>query len=116
MAGSGGIVVMDEDTDIVAVCARIMRFRPTSRAVGCTPCRRRQPAGSKICTRLADGYGQPGDVDLLSSIAYTLATPSVRSVKPPRIDDGLSPFRPDFEARLASRAGELPPLLSGAHP
>src|SRR5262249_34961290 len=26
MAGSGGVVVMDEDTDLVAVCARIMRF------------------------------------------------------------------------------------------
>ena len=39
MAGSGGIVVMDSDTDIVAVCARIMRFYAHESCGQCTPCR-----------------------------------------------------------------------------
>ena len=69
MAGSGGVVVMDEDTDVVAVCARIMRFYAHESCGQCTPCREGSGWLARVCTRLANGYGHPGDVDLCASIA-----------------------------------------------
>ena len=50
-----------------------MRFTPTSRVVSARRVAKGTGWMSKICTRLADGYGQPGDIDLLSSIAYGIA-------------------------------------------
>lgn len=69
MAGSGGVVVMDEDTDIVAVCARIIRFYAHESCGQCTPCREGTGWLSRVCSRLARGEGRPGDVELCQSIA-----------------------------------------------
>ena len=119
MAGSGGIVVMDEDTDIVSVCARIMRFYAHESCGQCTPCREGTGWMSKICTRLADGYGQPGDIDLLSSIAYGIAgntiCPLGEAAAWPMMGF-VTKFRPDFEARLAQSRGLPPAGYHGAHP
>ncbi|MCS6914063.1 MAG: NADH-ubiquinone oxidoreductase-F iron-sulfur binding region domain-containing protein [Myxococcales bacterium] len=73
MAGSGGVVVMDEDTDIVAVCARIMRFYAHESCGQCTPCREGTGWLARVCTRLAEGKGRPGDTDLCASIAHGIA-------------------------------------------
>ena len=119
MAGSGGIVVMDEDTDIVSVCARIMRFYAHESCGQCTPCREGTGWMAKICTRLADGYGQPGDIDLLSSIAYGIAgntiCPLGEAAAWPMMGF-ITKFRPDFEARLAQSRGLPPAGYHGAHP
>lgn len=69
MAGSGGIVVMDENTDLVEVCARIMRFYAHESCGQCTPCREGSGWLARICSRLARGEGHPGDVALCASIA-----------------------------------------------
>ena len=65
MAGSGGIVVFDETTDVVAFCATIMRFYGHESCGQCTPCREGTHWLARVMTRLAQGAGQPGDVDLL---------------------------------------------------
>src|SRR5881394_1013999 len=41
MAGSGGVVVFDDSTDVVALCARIMKFYAHESCGQCTPCRER---------------------------------------------------------------------------
>ncbi|HMU40228.1 MAG TPA: NADH-ubiquinone oxidoreductase-F iron-sulfur binding region domain-containing protein [Pseudomonadota bacterium] len=119
MAGSGGIVVMDSDTDIVAVCARIMRFYAHESCGQCTPCREGTGWMSKVCTRLADGYGQPGDVELLRSIAYGIAgntiCPLGEAAAWPMMGF-VTKFGPDFEARLAQSRGLPPSGYHGAHP
>src|SRR6266536_233779 len=53
MAGSGGVIVMDEDTDLVAVTARIMRFYAHESCGQCTPCREGTGWLARICTRLS---------------------------------------------------------------
>ncbi len=110
MAGSGGVVVMDEDTDIVAVCARIMRFYAHESCGQCTPCREGTGWLARVCTRLADGYGQEGDLELLSSIAYGIAgntiCPLGEAAAWPMLGF-LTKFRGEFEqkAALAKSAG-----------
>lgn len=102
MAGSGGIVVMDEDTDLVAVTARIMRFYAHESCGQCTPCREGTGWLARICTRLANGDGEPADLELLSSISYGIAgntiCPLGEAAAWPMMGF-LTKFRAEFEAR-----------------
>jgi NADH-quinone oxidoreductase subunit F len=86
MAGSGGIVVMDEDTDIVAVCARIMRFYAHESCGQCTPCREGTGWMAKICTRLADLM--VSRATSICSARLPTALPEIPSVRSERLRRG----------------------------
>jgi NADH-quinone oxidoreductase subunit F len=106
MAGSGGVVVFDETTDVVAFCASIMRFYAHESCGQCTPCREGTAWLARVCTRLADGEGRPGDVELLASIAKGIAgntiCPLGEAAAWPMLGF-LTKFRTDFEAKLQAR-------------
>jgi NADH-quinone oxidoreductase subunit F len=106
MAGSGGIVVFDETCDVVAFCATIMRFYGHESCGQCTPCREGTAWLARVCTRLADGEGRPGDVDLLASVANGIAgntiCPLGEAAAWPMLAF-LTKFRADFEAKLAGK-------------
>ncbi len=65
MLGSGAIVVMDETTDMVKACWRIVRFFARESCGKCTPCREGTTWLERILRRILDGYGRPSDLDLL---------------------------------------------------
>jgi NADH-quinone oxidoreductase subunit F len=73
MAGSGGIVVFDDSTDVVALCARIMRFYAHESCGQCTPCREGTGWLARISTRMANGQGRAGDTNLCAEIAHGIA-------------------------------------------
>ena len=104
MAGSGGIVVFDDHTDVVALCWRIMAFYKHESCGQCTPCREGTGWLEKICKRVADGHGRPGDVELMSSIAVGIAgntiCPLGEAAAWPMLGF-LTKFRADFEAKVA---------------
>jgi len=106
MAGSGGVVVFDETTDVVALCATIMRFYAHESCGQCTPCREGTEWLARVCTRLAEGEGRPGDVELLGSIAVGIAgntiCPLGEAAAWPMLGF-LTKFRADFAARLEAR-------------
>jgi NADH-quinone oxidoreductase subunit F len=118
MAGSGGVIVMDEDTDLVAVLARIIQFYAHESCGQCTPCREGTGWLMRITKRLAEGKGRPGDVDLCASIAHGIAgntiCPLGDAAAWPMLGF-LTKFRPDFEARiqpgLAAEARPQEPLV-----
>ena len=60
MAGSGGVVVFDDSTDVVALCARIMEFYAHESCGQCTPCREGSGWLARVCRRLANGEGAGG--------------------------------------------------------
>ncbi|HWE31620.1 MAG TPA: NADH-quinone oxidoreductase subunit NuoF [Polyangia bacterium] len=103
MAGSGGVIVMDESTDLVAVTARIMRFYAHESCGQCTPCREGTGWLARICTRLERGQGRPGDVDLCASIAHGIAgntiCPLGEAAAWPMLGF-ITKFRSEFEARI----------------
>jgi NADH-quinone oxidoreductase subunit F len=102
MAGSGGVVVMDEDTDLVAVTARIMKFYAHESCGQCTPCREGTGWLARVTARLAKGEGRPGDVALCESIAGGIAgntiCPLGEAAAWPMLGF-LTKFRSDFEKR-----------------
>jgi len=70
--GTGGIMVMDEDTDIVAVTLRIAHFYHHESCGQCTPCREGCGWMEKVLRRIAQGDGTMKDIDLLVSIANNI--------------------------------------------
>ena len=73
MAGSGGVIVMDDATDLVKVCARIMQFYAHESCGQCTPCREGTGWLARVTGRMARGEGRKGDIELCASIAHGIA-------------------------------------------
>src|SRR5438045_9678435 len=69
MLGSGGMVVLDETTDMVRFALRIMRFYAHESCGWCIPCREGTTWLKKILTRFFEGQGTSKDINLLGCIA-----------------------------------------------
>jgi NADH-quinone oxidoreductase subunit F len=107
MAGSGGIVVMDDQTDIPKAVWRIMKFFAHESCGQCTPCREGTGWLEKVNRRVAAGEGKPGDIDLMATIAHGIAGNTICALGDaaawPMLGF-LTKFRADFEAKLSRRA------------
>jgi len=69
MAGSGGIIVLDESADIVNATFNVAKFYAHESCGQCTPCREGTLWMEKMLHRIQEGGGRPGDVDLLWEVA-----------------------------------------------
>jgi len=114
MAGSGGILVLDEDTDIVAVALRTIKFYAHESCGWCIPCREGTTWLKKILTRYHEGGGRASDIDLIAELSNNMfgrtfcalgdaaAMPTTAFV---------TKFRDEFEAYLQKpRATQTPEL------
>jgi NADH-quinone oxidoreductase subunit F len=72
MLGSGGMVVLDEDTCMVKFALRIMRFYAHESCGWCIPCREGTTWLRKILQRLHDGGGIPSDIPLLGELSNNM--------------------------------------------
>ena len=103
MAGSGGMMVMDEDTDIVKVALRTMRFYAHESCGWCIPCREGTSWLRKILTRMDEGTGRRADIDLIHELAKNMLgrtfCPLGDAAAMPTIAF-IEKFREEFEARL----------------
>ena len=72
MLGSGGVIIMDEDTCMVKAALRIMRFYAHESCGWCIPCREGTTWLKKILVRFHDGGGTRTDIDLIGDIARNM--------------------------------------------
>ncbi|MCL5991154.1 MAG: NADH-quinone oxidoreductase subunit NuoF, partial [Bacteroidetes bacterium] len=70
--GTGGIIVMDEDTDIVKATLRIAHFYHHESCGQCTPCREGCGWMENVLRRIESGDATSKDLDLLVSIANNI--------------------------------------------
>lgn len=70
--GTAGIMVMDEDTDLLKVLLRITRFYHHESCGQCTPCREGTGWLEKILHRLDEGKGTSADLDMLITVANNI--------------------------------------------
>ena len=98
MLGSGAIVVMDETTDTVKACWRIVRFFARESCGKCTPCREGTTWLERILSRILDGYGRPEDLDLLLDVSDNIS-PGI--AWPPR-QTTICPLGPSAVSPIAS--------------
>ena len=111
MLGSGGVVIMDETTDMVRAMLRIMRFYAHESCGWCIPCREGTTWLKKILTRLDEGAGTKQDIDMLNQLANSMlgrtfcalgdaaAMPTISFVQK---------FRDEFEAKLKGASVFIP--------
>jgi NADH-quinone oxidoreductase subunit F len=110
--GTGGVIVMDEDTDLVRVLARIAKFYYHESCGQCTPCREGTGWMLKILNRIVQGKGTTKDLDLLISVAGNIEGNTVCALGEAAawpVKFMIMRFRDYFEKRV-SREIELPVL------
>lgn len=73
MIGSGGLVVMDEDSCMVEVARFFMDFTQNESCGKCVPCREGTKRMLEILEKIVAGKGTEGDIDLLEEIAETVS-------------------------------------------
>ncbi len=72
MLGSGGMIVLDEDTDMVRVALRIMRFYQHESCGWCIPCREGTTWLKKLLTRFVEGAGSQSDIIMIGDLAKNM--------------------------------------------
>jgi NADH-quinone oxidoreductase subunit F len=73
MLGSGGVVVLDEDTCIVGAVLRMTEFYRDESCGKCTPCREGTFWLVQLLERLEEGHGKESDIALLADICDNIA-------------------------------------------
>ena len=72
MAGSGGVIIMDDTRSMAWVLNNLNNFYAHESCGQCTPCREGSLWMKKISDRIAAGDATPEDVDTLESVAYQI--------------------------------------------
>lgn len=120
MLGSGSVVVMDEDTDVVKAAWRVARFFARESCGKCTPCREGTGWLDKIMRRVIEGYGRPEDLDVLRDVSDNIIPGSNFPYKMTTICflgpsatvpilSAMEMFPREFERRITRPAGEPEP-------
>jgi len=107
--GTAGVIVMDQDTDMVAVTRNIARFFSHESCGQCTPCREGSAWIYKILLRIEAGNGTSKDLDLLLELAGSMGAMPGTTIC--GLADGtnwavrtiLNKFRSEFEARVTKQ-------------
>ena len=74
IVGSGGLVVMDEDTCMVETARFFMHFTQNESCGKCVPCREGTKRMLEILDRIVANEGSPEDLDMLEALSDTIST------------------------------------------
>jgi formate dehydrogenase iron-sulfur subunit len=75
--GHGGIVVFDDETDMVEMARHFMAFTADESCGKCTPCRIGSVRAREILERIERGQGRLGDLEVLADLGETMKTASL---------------------------------------
>jgi NADH:ubiquinone oxidoreductase subunit F (NADH-binding)/(2Fe-2S) ferredoxin/NAD-dependent dihydropyrimidine dehydrogenase PreA subunit len=106
MMGSGGMVVMDEDTCMVDVAKYFLSFTQDESCGKCTPCREGTKAMYEILARITEGKGTEEDLDLLEDLAASIkdsALCGLGKTAPNPVLTTLRYFRDEYEAHIKDK-------------
>jgi len=118
MMGSGGLVVMDEDTCMVNVAKFFLEFIVDESCGKCAPCRIGTKRMLEILDKITSGKGEPEDIDRLEKLATTIkdtALCGLGQTAPNAVLSTLRYFRNEYEAHINQKkcpAGVCQALLS----
>ena len=100
MAGSGAVIILNEDTCIVAAILRMTEFYRDESCGKCTPCREGTYWLTEILERLEHGHGKMQDIDKLADICSNISGRSfcpLGDAATSSIVSGIKLFREEFE-------------------
>ena len=104
--GTGAVIVMDETTCMVRVLRRISRFYMSESCGQCTPCREGTGWLYRMLTRIIEGQGNIGDLNLLVDVAnniegHTICALGDAAAWP--VQSFLKHYRHEFEYMIQNR-------------
>ncbi|UCH98283.1 MAG: NADH-quinone oxidoreductase subunit NuoF [Candidatus Aminicenantes bacterium] len=106
MMGSGGMIVMDEDTCVVDVAKFFIQFTNDESCGKCVSCREGSDALLEVLTRISNGEGREGDIDFLYELSETIKDASMCGLGqtlPNPVLSTLSYFRDEYEAHIKKK-------------
>ena len=112
MMGSGGMIIMDEDTCMVDVARYFLDFLTDESCGKCVPCREGIRQMLKILTNITRGKGKEGDIELLEEIAEMVREAALCALgksAPNPVLSTIKYFRDEYEAHI--REKRCPALL-----
>lgn len=118
MMGSGGLIVMDEDTCMVDIAKFFLEFTVDESCGKCTPCRLGTRRMKDILEKITKGKGVMSDIDELETLARDIKASSLCALgqtAPNPVLSTLHYFRDEYEAHIRDKkcpAGSCKALLS----
>ena len=106
MMGSGGMIVMDEDTCMVDVARYFIDFLTDESCGKCVPCREGLRQMLKVLTRITRGEGKEGDIELLEELSEVACDASLCALGKSAPNPFLSTlryFRDEYEAHIKEK-------------
>lgn len=103
MMGSGGMIVMDEETCMVDIARFFMEFTQDESCGKCTPCRVGTRRILEILERICNGEGRDGDIELLEVLSHQIQATSLCGLgqgAPTPVISTLKHFRHEYEAHI----------------
>lgn len=104
--GSGGLVVLDETTCMVDIARYFLEFTQDQSCGKCTYCRVGTRRMLEILSRICEGHGKKGDIELLEDLARMVKEGSLCGLgktAPNPVLTTIRYFREEYEAHLAKR-------------
>jgi NADH-quinone oxidoreductase subunit F len=111
--GTGGVIVMDEETDILRVLARIAHFYHHESCGQCTPCREGCGWMENILNRFVAGEGTLADIDLLLDVANNVEGNTICALGDAAawpVQSVIRKFRHEFERRTKKEPPQRKPI------
>jgi len=106
MMGSGGMIVMDEDTCMVDIAKYFLSFLQDESCGKCTSCREGIKRMLQILTRITQGKGEEGDIELLEELSQVVADTSLCALgqtAPNPVLTTIRYFRDEYEAHIRDK-------------
>jgi len=107
MMGSGGMVVLDEETCMVDVARYFLDFTEKESCGKCVPCRLGTKQLLTILEDIVEGRGKPGDIDRLEELAQGIKIGSLCGLgqtAPNPVLTTIRYFRDEYEAHINDNA------------
>ena len=104
--GSGGMVVMDETTCLVDIARYFLAFTQAESCGKCVPCRLGTKRMLEILTRITEGKGDEGDIELLTELAEEVkdtALCGLGQTAPNPVLSTIRYFRDEYEAHIRQK-------------
>lgn len=118
MMGSGGMIVMDDQTCMVDIAKYFIKFLSGESCGKCVPCREGLKQIYAILDRITKGEGREGDIEKIEKLCHTMETASLCALgkgAPFPVLSTLRFFRHEFEEHIndkVCRAGVCKDLIS----
>lgn len=106
MMGSGGMIVMDEDTCMVDVSKFFIQFTNDESCGKCSACRDGSEALLEVLTRITEGEGREGDVEFLEELGAAVKDASMcglGTTLPNPVLTTIRFFRDEYEAHIKEK-------------